>query len=89
MDNRDLTLEKARLGAEIDLFLRSNLGRYLRERAELEVEQLKEQLIYAADGYDSQVIRNRIAVARQFDNWLNEALNEGEMASDLIRQFDN
>lgn len=83
---RDLTLEKARLGVEAETFLSSNLGRYLTERAELEVEQLKEQLVYATTEYDGQVIRNKIAIARQFGAWLNEAINEGLMAIELIRE---
>ena len=85
----DLTLETARLGAEAQTFRSSNLGRYLEERAALEVEKLKEALVTETSIEGGREIRTRIAVARQFSSWLDEAINEGLMAIELIRESES
>jgi hypothetical protein len=81
-------LEKARLGIEAESFLHSTLGRYLMERADLEVEQATIELIKAdaGDFKANRDLRNKIQVAHNFKAWLVEAITAGRVATENISE---
>lgn len=87
----EIALDKARLGIEAEAFLDSNLGRYLMERAELEIEIATQELI-ATEPTEIALcirIRNRILVTELFQNWLTEAVQEGKVASQELERLDH
>ena len=66
-------------GFEVQAFLESNIGKYLTQRAEGEVDEALEAL-KQADPTDAEAIRalqSRIARAESFLYWLGEAYQEG------------
>lgn len=84
----DYTIEKAKLGVEAENFLSTSLGRYLLDRSEVEVERLMRELVDTpTENTDANNrIRNQIAVARQFRDWVTEAIAEGRIAHDELRE---
>lgn len=69
-------------GFEVQAFLRSNIGKYLVQRAETEVEDAVEAL-KVVDPEDPKAIRDlqaKIAQAGSFQYWLAEAYQAGENA---------
>lgn len=82
----DLTLETAKLGIEAEAFLRSSLGRYMVDRADMEIERAMVELV-EADPEDARLnreIRNRIHVAKQIKQWIGEAINSGRVAHENL-----
>lgn len=75
----DMDVQKAQLGIEADAFKRTNLGRFLIDRAGVEIDQ-QIQLLKEADPDDVKLnrdIRMRIKVAEQFQTWMDEAIRAG------------
>lgn len=80
----DITLETARLGVEAANLRSSNIGRYLMERAQLEVDTAKDALVHARSMDEVRELQNRIHIANQFPAWVEEAIAEGLLAAELI-----
>jgi len=79
------------LGLEVEEFLRSNIGRYLMGRAEMEeadaVEEYKQ-----ADPDDLKLMRaiqRRIDIPKRLKQWLEEAVQGGRNAEEQQRQIDD
>jgi hypothetical protein len=94
MSGRDLDLDfdmqKAQLGIEAEAFLQGNLGRYLLERAEVEIDLRTAELV-KADPEDSKVnreLRMHIQKAQLFKTWLKELVSAGRLAEDRIHTED-
>lgn len=86
----DMDVQKAQLGIEADAFRRSNLGRFLIDRAAVEIEQ-QMQALKDADSDDAKLnrdIRMRIKVAEQFTTWIEEAIRSGIEAERRINAED-
>ena len=70
------------LGHEAKLFASSNLGKYLKERSLIEIEDA----LYALESADPEDIKtikhnqNIIMVYRQFNQWIDDAIVAGELS---------
>ncbi|MFA7290902.1 MAG: hypothetical protein WC023_01515 [Rhodocyclaceae bacterium] len=75
-------MESAAIGEAARLFLRSDMGAYLTQRAAAEADEAMSELIDADPG-DAKLIaaiQQRIRVASQAIGWLVEAMSEGDNA---------
>ena len=70
--------------------MRTSLGRFLLQRADLEIEKGLYEL-YEAPAFDrdsNETIRNKIGVAYMFKDWLNEAVTAGVIAERQLKEMD-
>ena len=83
-------LETVALGADAEAFKRTALGRFLNDRALLEVEKCKQALVDAApDDLEANTkLRNDIRVAYMFLDWLDEAISAGAVAERQLKEMD-
>lgn len=81
---------EARVGMQVEVFLRTDVGMYLTGAAEAEEKLLLQQLVDVAsnDFHNNRRIRNEIAVRRLFKQWLVDAVTAGINAGMVIRQQD-
>jgi len=88
---KDLALAEARLGIEMETFLRSEVGQYLVGRAELEEREALEALA-EVDPEDPACIRAaqfRLQVARAAPRWIRDAIQSGRIAQSTIEVEDS
>jgi len=89
MTDNDL-LGVARTGIDAEAFSRSDIGRFLIQKAQSEIDAETAALI-DADPSDVKLntdIRNRIHVAKMFLVWLDEAILVGRHAHDELRELE-
>ncbi len=84
LDN-DLSFVEARLGIQAESFLHSDIGKYLTGRAELEIEEGRDELEAATGDKEITVAKDKIRGARRFIVWLGNAIQNGRIAEDQIR----
>jgi hypothetical protein len=79
LDVEDPLVKSAVLGAEVEQFLESDIGKYLVGRAEAEALEAVELLKRVSFWRKHRIIwlQNRISVAESFQKWLGEAYSEG------------
>ena len=72
-------LQQIDLGFQVEAFLQSDLGRYLVQRAEAQVEEAVEQLKRCSPEDSGQIraIQHTIQVAESIQYWLAEAIQSG------------
>ena len=72
-------LQQIDLGFQVEAFLQSDLGRYLVQRAEAQVEEAVEQLKRCSPEDSTQIraIQHTIQVAESIQYWLAEAIQSG------------
>lgn len=78
--------EKAIFGKQVEDFLGTDIAKYLVKRAEAEEEEAMDQL-KIADPSDFNTIRklqNRIVVVESIQQWLADAIVEGQHALAII-----
>jgi len=78
----DQLIQRVKFGFKVEDFLESELGRYLEARAQAEVHEAHLDL-EAADPADEKAIRaiqQKIAVAKQWRQWFEEAVADGVQA---------
>jgi len=82
----DLTVDRAKLGVEAEAFMRSTLGRYLLERAELDISQGYEKLFKVSPSDTTGNIEARMAiqVPMDFIKWIREVVESGKLAVDEL-----
>jgi len=82
----DIELAKVALGEDAKVFLNSPLGRYLFDRAEVEIERLRDELESAdpEDRASQYRIRNKIKACRLAGEWINEAIMSAAAAEAAI-----
>lgn len=83
-------METVALGADAEAFKRTALGRFLVDRADLEVSKGLAEL-YECDPADKEAnirLRNQISVAYMFKDWLSEAISAGQIAERQLRDMD-
>jgi hypothetical protein len=90
-NENDMLHAEVRVGMQVETFLRSDVGRYITERAEMEERMLLDELVDVAsnDFHNNRRIRNEIAVLKKIKVWLGEAVTAGINAGMVIRQQDD
>lgn len=81
-------LKAVDLGFQAEAFLQSDVGRYLVQRAEAQVDEAVEAL-KQADPEDAKGIRNLqgvIAVAEAVQYWLADVIQQGENAQQQLHE---
>ena len=81
-------LKAVDLGFQAEAFLQSDIGRYLVQRAEAQVDAAVEAL-KQEDPEDAKAIRalqNTIAVAESVQYWLADAIQQGENAQQQLHE---
>jgi len=83
---------RAQLGQQVLDFLASNVGRYLHGRAKNELEQAQvDALECNPDSFFGRrklkKIRHRADVARSFMTWCADAIQDGEVAYQELKQY--
>ncbi len=84
-------VQKAVLGIDAETFRRTNLGRYVYDRAAMEEEKLIENLIEKASGSPDKDVCNlalRIQMQRMLPRYLDEAIGAGHAAENTIDQME-
>ena len=73
---------RVKFGFKAEDFIASELGRYLEARAQLEVEQshLDLETVDPDDAKQVRAIQQKIAVAKQWRQWIEEAVADGVQA---------
>ena len=89
-DEQSMLFADARVGMQVELFLNSEVGRYLVERAEAEEQVAVAELIDAKpnDFFANRDIRNRIKITTMFREWLADAVQAGIAAGVRLREQD-
>lgn len=87
----DEMLTAAKLGIDAEVFLVSPLGRFLTKKAEDERAAAIELLIDAdpEDIKQNREFRNQIHVSNMFLAWINDAVNIGKAATEMLRSPEN
>ena len=79
-------VDNAVLGQQVDSFMRSDIGKYLLEKARTEQAEGYSELLQA-DFTDCEAVRkaqNKVHRAEDFVNWLNEAIITGLRATEVL-----
>lgn len=86
IDPKDPVVRQASFGAVVDSFIRSDIGVYLIQRAEKEVETAVEELkrVDAKDGKAIEKIQNRIWRAESIQQYLGDAIMAGAEALKIL-----
>lgn len=87
MDDYQLLFAEAKLGLDADVFLASDVGRYLLGRAEQEIEAayLDLERVRAEDADTIRTLQNQIWRAKSIRQWLHEAIEAGNLAEQQLR----
>lgn len=84
----DALIAAAEIGEEARAFLESDLGKYIigvaQQEAQLALEKLAE--IDPSRIEEVRKTQNEVRVARMFEQWLLEALHDGEQAMLIFKQ---
>jgi len=86
----DELLNRARLGIEAEQFLRSSIGKYLMERSD-ELIDIETNKLIQCDSSDLQAnidARNGIQIGALIQQWLTDAVDEGQIAQYEINEID-
>jgi hypothetical protein len=83
-EQRNILMETAVLGKQAEMFVSSDIGKYLLARAEDKSRICYEQLKKVAPWRQKRIrdLQNEIWKCESFRQWLIEAINEGEFASE-------
>jgi hypothetical protein len=86
LDEEDPNVQAAILGRQVEVFLDSDIGKYLVSRAENEAADALEQLKVISTWRKRRILelQNRIWVAEHFQEWLGQAFSEGIHALNII-----
>ena len=88
VEPEDELVELAKMGMEAEIFMTTPLGRFLEKKAKQEESDAIELLVNS-DPDDAKInreMRNQIHVARMFLTWMQEAIQVGTSALQLLRQ---
>ncbi len=88
--NDSMVLNAAKLGIEAESFERSLFGKYLFGRADELIEIETNRLIHCgpSDIECNTEARNGIQIGALFKQWVEDAIQEGQMAQQLINEED-
>ncbi len=91
LNPEDPTVRWAAFGRQVELFLDSDIGKYLVKKAQAQSAQAMEELV-VADPNDPKLIasiQNRIKVADSIIEWLGDAIAEGHSAIQILKEEHN
>lgn len=76
------------MGFRAEAFLESPLGRFLEARAQADAEQAMSELAEhdPEDAKGIRALQAKIAVARQWRQWIEEAVHQGEQAQAALAE---
>lgn len=88
-ENKDIEQMRAEVafGLDVHQFMGTSMGRYLTQRAQIEIAEAKDALV-DVDPEDPKAVRdlqNKARVASMFLEWMGEAVTTGEMAQEEWR----
>lgn len=74
-----MSMQEIAFGMDVQAFMEGSIGKYLRLRANAEIEAAKEALttVNPADVEAVRTLQNDVAVAARFLSWLGEAVDQG------------
>lgn len=83
-EQRDIEQMRAEVafGLDVQQFMTTSMGKYLTQRAQIEIDDAKDGLV-DVDPEDHRAVRelqNKAKVASMFLEWMGEAVTTGEMA---------
>jgi hypothetical protein len=86
IEDKELLIQRAVFGQEVEQFLSSYIGKYLLARAQEQVEVAQRAFrdVDVTDVARLTVLQNRINVASSIPDWLVDAINDGAQALQLI-----
>lgn len=82
-----LQIQMADTGIKLEDFIASPVGKYLYNKADLEIKALKDDLVEAEpeDFKENIRIRNQISVCKMFIDWIEEGIADGRRAAESLR----
>lgn len=92
LDPNDERVELARFGRQVEVFLESDIGQFMLQRARTTSEDATTELVKTAHNLERDQIRalqTLIAFGDSFQNWLTEAVESGHAAIELLKEDDH
>lgn len=85
-EDRELIVRRAMFGKQVDIFMSSDIGKYLLARAKDESDQAFEAFKKCDSSNSVEVLRiqNIITQSDKFKSWLDEAVTDGLQALDIL-----
>lgn len=86
VEDRDLLIRRATFGKQVDIFMSSDIGRYMVSRATDEAEEAL-QAFKTCDPTDTNKVRelqHTILQAEKVKRWLEDAVQDGLQAINII-----
>ena len=79
-------METATFGKEVEFFLNTPLGKYLVKRSEDEADLAMDMLKRTSPWRKNRIyyLQNRIKVAESFQQWLADAVMDGQQALNIL-----
>lgn len=88
LDPESPDVRLAVFGRQVEDFLETDIGQYLQERASQEILE-GERLLRTVDPFDSKAVmaaQNKVVVAETLMSWLAEAIQKGQLATQLLQE---
>jgi hypothetical protein len=89
----EVLVEQAVLGEQVDAFMRSDVGRFIAQRLDLDYEAAIEQLkeVDATDAKAVVAAQMNVRVPERIRQWLTQAISQGLQATKVLehRQFED
>ena len=88
MDENNPTVRLAVFGREMELFLESDIGEYIRECASRDVEEALTGLknVDAEDPKAIRALQFKLRVAESVIGWISDAIESGKQAVETLRE---
>lgn len=88
IDISDPRVRWAQFGKQVEMWLDTDIGRYLVSRAENDVNEAIEKL-KIVDALDSKAVmaaQNRVVIAEKVLGWLGDAIREGHSSLESLKE---
>jgi hypothetical protein len=88
IDPESPDLQRAVFGRQVEMFLQSDVGAYVLQCAQTEIDEATEKLV-RVDPEDPKAIRalqHKIGVAESVMNWLADAVRSGTQAREALEE---
>lgn len=91
MDMSDPRIPDAQFGKQLEMWLETDIGRYMVKRAEDEIERAVEEM-KTTNPHDVRLMveaQNKVKVAEFVLSWLGDAIREGHSALESLKSEEN